>query len=436
MNIIANSFTLACENFYPWFCDNTNEIDDIAEDAHKFSIEYIIKRLEICDKAIYSRLTENKAIRLVSLRERTILTLQGPITYRRRYYFDENNRQYFYPLDMILNLPKYERKTNKLKIRILEKASSLTYEQVGKSLSDYFDLSKSTIYRTIKETSIEKIECEIKHHNNRKIHVQIDEKYLSIKGKKHKSRLYTCTIFKGIASINKRSKLQNVSYISAKSVPKLAKRINKVLLEKYKVTLDVEVWLSGDYAAYIQTFPERITVCKAEYVPDKFHTMRALRTLLGTTPTVDDLNNKIFLTRVLEIEKNIDCYQKNKYQCQQVITYIKNHKDPFINYLNPLYDGCSQECTNSHIYSVRFGKYANRFNYETIEKLSLIKEAIASGGKIILRDIKKHRTYQEFDYKTKNPFVETPKFDIDLNRYEGQTRKMLAKIVYGVAKCL
>ena len=129
-------------------------------------------------------MTENKAIKVVSLRERTILTLQGPITYRRRYYFDEDNRQYFYPLDMILNLPKYERKTNKLKIRILEKASSLTYDQVVKSLSDYFILSKSTIFRTIKETSIEKIECEIKHHNNRKIHVQIDEKYLSIKGKK------------------------------------------------------------------------------------------------------------------------------------------------------------------------------------------------------------------------------------------------------------
>lgn len=183
------------------------------------------------------------------------------------------------------------RVTDELAIKVLEKASDLTYTQVGQNLHSTFVLSKSTIYRIIKNTNVEKIESKSLIENSDKIHLQIDEKYVGIRGKKYKTRLYTATIFKGIIRKKNRNILQNVSYISAKSVAKLARKINKVLKERFKTTLETEIFFSGDYATYIQNFPDRITVCKTKYVPDRFHTFRAIKHLTGSLLTKADLNN-------------------------------------------------------------------------------------------------------------------------------------------------
>lgn len=37
------------------------------------------------------------------------------------------------------------------------------------------------------------------------------------------------------------------------------------------------------------------------------------------------------------------------------------------------YEGCSQECMNSRIYAVRFGKLTNKFRFDTVLKLAEIK---------------------------------------------------------------
>ena len=52
---------------------------------------------------------------------------------------------------MIINLAKYKRVSDELAIKVLEKASDLTYTQVGQNLHSTFALSKSTIYRIIKK---------------------------------------------------------------------------------------------------------------------------------------------------------------------------------------------------------------------------------------------------------------------------------------------
>ena len=84
---------------------------------------------------------------------------------------------------MIINLAKYKRVTDELAIKALEKASDLTYTQVGQNLHSTFVLSKSTIYRIIKKTNVEKIESKSLIENSDKIHLQIDEKYAGIRGK-------------------------------------------------------------------------------------------------------------------------------------------------------------------------------------------------------------------------------------------------------------
>ena len=196
---------------------------------------------------------------------------------------------------------------------------------------------------------------------------------------------------------------------------------------------ETEIFLSGDYATYIQNFPERITVCKAIYVPDRFHTFRALKHLTGILLTNEDLNNKDILEKLAKTE--ID--GNHKYQCSQVINYIKSNlnNNPFSAYLDPTYLGCSQECTNSHIYAARFAKYGNKFNFCTIEKLSLVREACKTGVTIKITFTKKEKLYEERDFTIGKEYMEIYKPVLDTSGMTSQTRKMFENIKYGVSKC-
>ena len=433
MSIVANIFELNSKNFYEVAKNVNFNFDKIGEQAYQNSLDLITKALLKIDDLLAVELKSTGNFEIVKKKARTIYTTNGAITFKRRYYYDTLNKSYLYPLDMVLNLPKYRRVTDELAIKTMERASELTYFQVGQNLHSSFTFSKSTIYRIIKNTSIEKIESKTLIANSAKVHVQIDEKYVGIRGKKYKSRLYTATIFKGIIRGKKRNILQNVSYASAKSIAKLARKINKILNDRFQVKTETEIFLSGDYATYIQNFPERITVCKAIYVPDRFHTFRALKHLTGILLTNEDLNNKDILEKLAKIE--ID--GNHKYQCSQVINYIKSNlnNNPFSAYLDPTYLGCSQECTNSHIYAARFAKYGNKFNFCTIEKLSLVREACKTGATIKITFTKKEKLYEERDFTIGKEYMEICKPVLDTSGMTSQTRKMFENIKYGVSKC-
>lgn len=106
----------------------------------------------------------------------------------------------------------------------------------------------------------------------------------------------------------------------------------------------------------------------------------------------------------------------------------------FAPYLDPEYLGCSQEGQNSHVYAPRFGKYANRFNPETVEKLSLVREACATGSKIIVTNSKRI-TEKRLDLtiypEIKITLDEPLKYVLDTRGMKNETRKLFDAIKYG-----
>ena len=163
------------------------------------------------------------------------------------------------------------------------------------------------------------------------VHLQIDEKYVSIKGEKNKKRLYTGTIFKG-------------RYLYGKNKDK-AKLLNK-------------------------------TVFSAK--------------------TVKDLAEK-----------------------SNALTHYADEK----------YDGCSQECMNSRIYSVRFGKLTNKFKFSTIIKLAEIKEAVINKSKLKLAV--KGRKIESTNLISSKEYMEIEKYVIDTSGMTKAMRKLFTEIKYG-----
>lgn len=393
-----------------------------SQQIHKEAIKLALERY---DKEIYS-LIDHKRFVLIRLDERTILSSYGILRFKRRYYYDSFMEEYCYLLDNKLQIPKSKRMTNELILKILDLASIMSYKEVGEHLSNEFVISKYTVWKTINEVLLETyFDIDI-DRKDLKIHVQIDEKFIGMISSINKKKYYTLTIFAGKELIGKSYKLLNKTVISSSKLRDLKDKLNDILVNRYKVSPDEEIFISGDFATYIQNINESISCCKARYVPDKFHVYKTLKDTLPDV-YVDDysLNNENFQNYLIKELVKID--DDNARKLKNIL--IKNPKS-FKSYLDPEYLGCSQEGQNSHIYAPRFGKYANRFSPSTIEKLSLIREARAMNAKVIL--VHKYRKIPgPIDVSMPQPYEDIVKYALDTREMKFETMKMFNQIKYG-----
>ena len=393
-----------------------------SQQIHKEAIKLALERY---DKEIYS-LIDHKRFVLIRLDERTILSSYGILRFKRRYYYDSFMEEYCYLLDNKLQIPKSKRMTNELILKILDLASIMSYKEVGEHLSNEFVISKYTVWKTINEILLETyFDIDI-DRKDLKIHVQIDEKFIGMISSINKKKYYTLTIFAGKELIGKSYKLLNKTVISSSKLRDLKDKLNDILVNRYKVSPDEEIFISGDFATYIQNFNESISCCKARYVPDKFHVYKTLKDTLPDV-YVDDysLNDENFQNYLIKELVKVD--DDNARKLKNIL--IKNPKS-FKSYLDQEYLGCSQEGQNSHIYAPRFGKYANRFSPSTIEKLSLIREARAMNAKVIL--VHKYRKIPEpIDVSMPQPYEDIVKYVLDTREMKFETMKMFNLIKYG-----
>ena len=404
---------------------NNETLDGFLSKSQEIHKEAIQRALERYDKDIYCSI-DHKRFVLIRLDERTILSSYGILRFKRRYYYDSLMEGYCYLLDNKLQIPKSKRMTNELILRILDLASIMSYKEVGEHLSNEFVISKYTVWKTINEALLETYFDVDMDRKDSKIHVQIDEKFIGMIDSTNKKKYYTLTIFAGKEPIGGSHKLLNKTVVSSSKLCDLKNKLNEILVNRYKVSPDEEIFVSGDFATYIQNFNESISCCKARYVPDRFHVYKTLKDALPNVYADDrSLNDDGFQDHLIKELVKID--DDNARKLKNIL--IKNPKS-FNPYLDREYLGCSQEGQNSHIYAPRFGKYANRFSPSTIEKLSLIREARAMNAKVIL--VHKHRRIPEpIDVSISQPYEDIAKYVLDTREMKFETAKMFNAIKYG-----
>lgn len=396
--------------------------------SHQIFKEDLVKALERYDKDIYCSIDHNR-FNLIRIDERTILTTYGILTFKRRYYFDTFLEEYCYLLDNKLQIPKSKRMSNELILKILDLASIMSYKEVGEHLSNEFVISKYSVWKAINDVLLETYFDVCIDRKDYKVHVQIDEKYIGMVKTKNKRKYYTVTIFAGLKNNGRVNTLLNKTVVSSASLNDIKQKVNDLLINRYKVKEDEEIFISGDFATYIQHFGESITCCKSKYVPDRFHVYKTLKDKLPLDVIVDDfsLNDKGFRKYLIKKLEEIDDVDAKKLK-----RLLVNNPKCFEAYLDKDYLGCSQEGQNSHIYAPRFGKYANRFSPSTIEKLSLIREAKAMRAKVILVH-KKRKIPEHIDTSIPiNLYLEDPiRYVLDTSEMKYETAKMFNAIKYG-----
>ncbi len=410
-------------------------IDNIIKTIYGKLNEIVAKTLDLIDRNIYLQIIKNQNVQLISNRPKTIKTAYGKFTFKRRYYHYDllGSEKNFYPLDEFLGIRPKTQYTDGCKLEIAYKASDLTYRQTGENISKDFKVSKSTVYRTIKNLEIEQIIPEKIENNESMVHLQIDEKYVSIKGEKRKKRLYTVTIFKGRYFYGKnkdKAKLLNKTVFSAKTVKDLAEKSNDYLKTLYKLSPEDAFYISGDLASYIRNFKERITNASGIYVADKFHVFRDFLKFTGVKLENDSFDSgEKFEEHLRELKSIQDEKITKSPNYKKLYSLVSKKSDALTHYADEKYDGCSQECMNSRIYSVRFGKLTNKFKFSTIMKLAEIKEAVINKSELKLAVKGKEIKATNLIYSKE--YMEIGKYVIDTSGMTKAMRKLFTEIKYG-----
>lgn len=404
--------------------------EEIVEKFLKRGKENILDQLSNLLKTIDDELCSKrpKSLKFIKYKQRTILTDFGLLTFKRRYYFDTLKCEYLYLLDYKLKIPKRSKVMTNIKLKVIEAASEMSYSKAAiYGAPEGYPLSKSSVYRYIKDCNIYVKQNNFIKDNEDVIHVQIDEKFLNILGSKNKKKRLTATIFKGrkTEGTKGRIKLQNRTILSAKNDRELAKKLNDTLLKKYKVKENQKIFISGDLAQYIQQYPDKIWVCDSVYVPDKYHVKEALLKELGLIATDKELKNQKFIDSIIDGLKGTETVDGIKLR-----TLLKRKPESLKNYSNTKYYGCSQEGMNSHYYASRFAKLPLKFGEQNLETLCKIIEAKQNRSMIKIGFALEYYA-EPFDIIGHMWKLREDKFVLDTRGMKEETRKMFENIKYG-----
>lgn len=392
------------------------------------TIDGIKNLLEAIDLALFPHMKDNYDF--IHFKKRSILTKVGLVTFKRRYYRHKKTKKYIFALDSKLQIPKRNKIADEIKLEVLDRVKTQTYSNAGKNISYNKDsISKSTVYRVIKTASIKTTINTSLKDNDSIVHVQVDEKFVHMRGFKNKKKLYTATIFKGIENYEKeKHKLCNRVIISHTNLDKLVLLINKYLINKFKLDDNNTIYLSGDFATYIQNMPSKIICSLAQYVPDLFHVKYALREDLGLIVSRKELQNKELWDNIIEhINKNGTILPNTN----KLIRAYENNNSIFNMYTDSSYNGCSQEAMNSHFVARRFGKLFYKFLPETVNKISSLINAQQNNDQTTI-SFKTHYA-EELDIKIDigYPLSFEEKDWIDKTNYGTGLRKLLYNLENG-----
>ncbi|GAA6237919.1 MAG: hypothetical protein SPLM_00440, partial [Spiroplasma phoeniceum] len=272
----------------------------------KQNVKIIQQNLEYYDELIFKNYKNDETLKEYKVKEfktKTLTTLKGTITFKRRRYYKINSEtgkeEYVYLLDKFLGLEKWQRIDNSVKEKILSFiGKKKTYQDILDTI-EYVKISLMTISNIMKNTKtdkeyfINKTDKKIKVPHT--LYIQIDGTYLKMwnekktgkkKIKKHSIFSTVHTGFNEEKSTEKRPVISNkLSVIELDNIPEYIKKnskltnfVNKLLTlitSYYDINDNIEFMVLGDGAPWIKNMAKFIQKYfpknKVHYTIDKFH---------------------------------------------------------------------------------------------------------------------------------------------------------------------
>ena len=413
MDIISHFNKILKENFnkylYNYFLDSnfwnkTSDIDNyinfmtaLDDFNYSFMTNAIKSYFEYIDEIFFNTKYRNKFCVSKGFYSRTILTMFGEVTFKRRYYYDKKENERFFFTDYFLNLPKRKYFDPFICANICEESASFSYSKsgnivankIGKRINNNIHISRASARNIVMKFDIDNDNYEENKRRIEKIFVMLDEKFVGSQfnnGKDH--MIKAAVLFENTELVYKYKKKEDSmnryrlvnSHTCASIDNELLNDTIDYIYNNYDVDYLTEINFMGDCALWIKNFPKSSWFkfdnnIQINFSMDGFHFSQALGNL--TTQKYDDVYNALY-EYVLDNNKEdfirlcnefLDLFPERKDVIESKRDYILNNWNERQFYQNYSYLKCSMESHISHIFADIFTSRPKAYSKKGLRQL-------------------------------------------------------------------
>lgn len=387
----------------------------------------IVEFIETIDK-IYRESSERKKKLYINIKNdpRTIYTIFGEITFTRTYYKYKDENKYYYFIDDVLGIEKYDTYDPVVKAIVIDDAvnnnpnnasyhSSLrTLDILGSISNNVSQISRQSIYRWLREININKVNYET-INNSKTLYVMADEKWIHEQDKSNDSNkkkwiMSKCfVIFTHIANKGKRNILMG-KHILITTTNNPWKELMDEICQIYDFEKIETINLLSDAGGWILAGKDELKLYANNNIivnTCEFH----VKQKINRSTTDKDLRNKLykiiyddedkalFKTTIQEIIDSKD-KQSRKDKITEYMNYILKHWKGII---AMKYCPCksSMESHISHCIASKFGSRPKAYSKSNIQTYLKLQEASLNGINIIDYYLKSFYSGEDFIYNEK-----------------------------------
>ncbi len=392
---------------------------------YNFIVNIIKTYFEYIDNVFFHSSYRKQFCESKGFYQRTILTLFGEVTYKRRYYYDKKYNDRFFFTDLFLNLPKRKyfdpficsEICNESSMYSYSKAGRIVSSKIGKCINNLVYISRASsrnivmnfqiIDDTFQERDLKRIE---------RLYIMLDEKFVGSQFNDGKDHMIKAAVtfenselaYKYKRKPNSMNRYKLIGSHTCASVDdNLLQDVLNYIYYNYDVDYLKELNFMGDCALWIKNFPKSKWFkfdndIKVNFSMDGFHFSQALKNL--TTNEHNDVYQALY-EYVLHNDKqgfeNICNDFKNMFPFREdtIIAkrdYILNNWNERQLYQNYPYLKCSMESHISHIFADLFTSRPKAYSQKGIRQLLKLRLL-----KVNNYDIKQ-KYLESLEYKSRN----------------------------------
>lgn len=253
-------------------------IDNLARKSQEITLELFKDSLEKLDELILNHPERKKNYYVKGIYKRTITTLYGTVSFRRRLYKDKETKEYEFLLDKLIGVDPYSRLSDDAVIAVTKAAIECkSYRVAGMYALSGTIVSRQTVYNCLDKVEFIRNKKDKKITSNC-IHISIDGFYANYKEFQRKIETKFANIYTGIENeTKKRKKLINKTTLNQTNMKNFKNVLINTLNDNYEINDSTKIYLCGDGAQWIKNICDDIN--RSIFVIDKFHYIRAIRSL-------------------------------------------------------------------------------------------------------------------------------------------------------------
>lgn len=403
--LLEKSFNIFLKKYFKdsnYWDKESNIINYISfmTDLDKFSTTFILNVIksyfEYIDNIFFKSSYRKNFCSSKGFYERTILTLFGEVTIKRRYYYDNKTNDKFFFTDLFLGIPKRKYFDPFICAEICNESASSNYSKSGKiiaskignRINNNITISRATSRNIVIGFDIPDIK-EQREKEIERLFVMLDEKYVGSQFNDNKDHMIkAAVIFEDTELVYKskkkkdsidRYKLVN-SYTCASIENKLLSDTVDYIYNTYNTDKIKEIYFMGDCATWIKNFPKshwfNFNPKSIVYFSmDGFHFSQALKQL--TTNKNKDVYDALYEYVLKNDKKEFinmcndfnELYPERTETIENKMNYILKNWGPRQLYQSKSFLKCSMESHISHIFADIFTSRPKAYSKKGLKQL-------------------------------------------------------------------